>query len=209
MTGWDSAWLIVLAEALLVLLSLALTVAALWYRRRKLERSALQDFIDRLDEATPLGNKALSEWLGRCGLSQGQIEGLLSEVNHSERALYQSIVALLFSRDMTVLQELEQSITQLPEPYLRALETLSQTHNVTSFTPVADHTETLTGLESVNEQLRHQLDTAIQTIDTMSAEYTRVFSGQQTELELENSCKRLLQIFREAEQQLSHSAEKR
>ena len=201
MTGLDSAWLILLAEALLVVMTLALISGWLWHRRRSNEQSEIQQFIDRLDDATPSGNKALSDWLNRCGLDQARIDALLAEVNTSERALYQRIVELLLKRDMTVLQALEQSISQLPEPYLRAIENLSQEHkpgtssSMTSVGPLA-------ALEHVNEQLRHQLDTALQTIDDITAEYTRVFAGQQTALELENSRKHMLKIFQQTEQQL-------
>jgi hypothetical protein len=39
----------------------------------------------------------------------------------------------------------------------------------------------------------------MQTIDDITGEYTRVFSGNQSALELENSSKKMLQIFHDAE----------
>ncbi|MEY4719494.1 MAG: hypothetical protein RL563_2112 [Pseudomonadota bacterium] len=201
MMGMEPAGLILLAEAVVVMMGLCLILGLVWRRRRRQEQSELKHFIDRLDEATPIGNKALSDWLGRCGMEPSGIENLLADVNLSERLLYQRIVELLLQRDMSVLQALEQAIAQLPEPYLRAMETLSYARQPrTTLLPVAQ--DPMASLERVNDQLRHQLDIALQTIDDMTTEYTRVFSGQQTALELENSHKRIVQIFQETEQQL-------
>nr|WP_305909126.1 hypothetical protein [Methylomarinum sp. Ch1-1]MDP4522014.1 hypothetical protein [Methylomarinum sp. Ch1-1] len=45
----------------------------------------------------------------------------------------------------------------------------------------------------------------MKTMDEISAEYTRVFSGKQSELELENSSKKMLRIFQEAENTIRSS----
>lgn len=203
--GLELAWLILLTESVVLMLALWLIVGLVWRRRRSQEQSELKQFIDRLDETTPMGNKALSDWLGRCGLDSGRIENLLCEVNFSERLLYHRIVELLLKRDMTVLQALEQAIAQLPEPYLRAIETLSQAQQ-----PIASLSlpapESMARLELVNEQLRNQLEIALHIVDDLTIEYTRVFSGQQTALEIENSHKRIVQIFQQTEQQLCQQA---
>jgi len=54
-----------------------------------------------------------------------------------------------------------------------------------------------------NNRLAEQLTVAMSTMDEISDEYTRVFSGTQTELELENSSKKMFSIFQKAGQKIS------
>jgi hypothetical protein len=95
---------------------------------------------------------------------------------------------------MALLNQIDKRISNLSLPYCDLLTNL---HTSTTLPQVSSNPKQ--GLERINQQLVQQLDTAMQTIDEITAEYTRVFSGNQTALELENSRKKMLQIFQDTE----------
>lgn len=199
MMQFDSVVVILAAEALAFL---ALLVAALFFtsrNRRGKEMAHINRFISELEEQATVKNRRLEQFLSEsCSLPDAEIEQVLREVNTAERALFKEIIRLFLKREMVLLQEIEQRIGQLTLPYQNLL------NNAGNLSPESAASESpqlnkQAGLERINQQLVRQLDTAMKTIDEMSAEYTRVFSGNQTALELENSSKKMLQIFLDAE----------
>jgi predicted transcriptional regulator len=96
---------------------------------------------------------------------------------------------------MGLLGEIDKNIGRLSEPYCQILGEMATHHTVAAESSDDD-------LKKINEQLVRQLDVALQTIDEITAEYTRAFSGNQTALELENSSKKMQQIFQSAERNI-------
>jgi septal ring factor EnvC (AmiA/AmiB activator) len=47
-----------------------------------------------------------------------------------------------------------------------------------------------------------QMETAMRTMNELSVEYTQIFAGRRTELELQNSSKKMLALFHESLQQV-------
>lgn len=198
MMALDSALVILLAEALAAIILLAGALFFISRNKRNKEIQAINSFINQMDEQAEFKNKPLNQLLSEtCGLNSKEVRATLQNVSDSERALMKKVIQLFLEREMTLLNEIDRCIGDLSEPYCRLLA------NMTS-TPKASISETDQGLERVNQQLVRQLNTAMQTIDEITAEYTRVFSGNQSELELENSSKKMLQIFQDSIRSIKH-----
>ncbi len=204
MMALDSAIVILMAEALGVITILAVAWFFVARNRRGKELDAIHQFIDQQDEQALVKNQPLDELLSNgCGLDRELVNAILQEVTDCERNLYQRIIQLFLQRDMTLLNEIDQGIGNLSEPYCRVISKMAATGSdktASGAGAAAGGDHQAAGLERINQQLMRQLDTAMKTIDEITAEYTRVFSGNQTALELENSSKKMLQIFHEAEQ---------
>lgn len=204
MTAFDPVVVILAMEALAVFTLLGVVLFFVARNRRGREIAEIDRFISELEEQSFVKNRWLEQFLGEnCSMSPADIETLLQEVNASERALFQGVIRLFLNRELALLSEIERRIGELTEPYQNLLA-----NRGSSSAAAADGAQPLNkqaGLERINQQLVRQLDTAMKTIDEMSAEYTRVFSGNQTALELENSSKKMLQIFQDAERGVRES----
>lgn len=205
MTPFDPVVVILAMEALAVFTLLGVVLFFIARNRRGREIAEIDRFISELEEQTFVKNRWLEQFLGEnCSMSPADIESLLQDVNASERALFQDVIRLFLKRELALLNEIGQRIGELTEPY----QNLLANHGGGSPAATADGAQPpnkQAGLERINQQLVRQLDTAMKTIDEMSAEYTRVFSGNQTALELENSSKKMLQIFHDAERGVRES----
>ncbi len=204
----DSALVILMAETLAGLLVVALTLWLMSRRKRGKEFDAIHQFIDQLEEAAVLKNKPLDQLLtNTCGLARDQVDSILQQVTDSERALFQRVIQLFLQREMLLLSEIDQGIGELSEPYCRVISDMAAGTGKSRSASTAGGDIQTSGLERINQQLVRQLDTAMQTIDEITTEYTRVFSGQQTALELENSRKKMLQVFQDAEHKIRLNTE--
>lgn len=198
----DTALVIIMAEALAVLILLLAGQIFMSRQKRKKEMQAIDSFIDKFNDQASFKNQPLHQLLSEtCGLNDDTVEQTLKDVSESERALMQLVIKLFLQREMSLLHQIEKRIDNLSLPYFDLLTNL---HSVTASQPAVDPKQ---GLERINQQLVQQLDTAMQTIDEITAEYTRVFSGNQTALELENSRKKMLKIFQDTEHSILHPSQ--
>ncbi len=201
MSPFDPVVVLLAVEVLVVVTLLGGVLFFMSKKKQGKELAEIDNFIKDMEEQATVKNRWLEQFMSEnCGLPSDEIESLLLEVNTSERSLFQSVIRLLLKREMALLTEIEQRVGQISEPY----QNLLSSHGVggaASTAPASESQQTnqIAGLERINQQLVKQLDNAMTTIDEMSAEYTRVFSGNQTALELENSSKKMLQIFHDAE----------
>lgn len=192
----DSTLIIFMLEISVLLIVLAISFLLISKRKRNKELNAIHSFIDQLAQEMVVSNKPLERLLSdTCRLAPQEAETILQNINASERALLQKVIQLFLQREMSLLKEIDQSISQLSAPYCQLLETIS-TH------PPATTPKDIQDLMRTNQNLQHELNTALRTIDEITAEYTRVFSGNQTALELENSSKKMLQIFYDVERSI-------
>lgn len=195
MMALDSALLILMAEvtAAIVLLAGALIFSA--RSRRNKEIRAIDNFISQLDEQALLKNQPLDQLLREtCGFDKKTVQDALETISAAERELLQKVVQLFLQRDMSLLNEIDRCIGNLSEPYCQLLSSAAGRKGTAAASPVGNGQS----LERINQQLVRQLDTAMHTIDEITSEYTRAFAGNQTGLELENSSKKMLQIFQES-----------
>ena len=203
MMTWDLAWLILLEEAFG--LGLLVLVIFLVRSRSKHEQeiATIESFIGQFEKNESIKSGLLETiLLEKCDLKPELTADILQKVSESERALLQRIVQMLLLRDPKCLAEIEQLIVKLSEPYCTVLAGTEL-----GFAEIDDGRKNskVVGLEKVNKQLVRQLETAMQTIDEISSEYTRVFSGHQTLLELDNSSKKMQQIFKDIEQRIKQN----
>lgn len=195
MMALDSALLILMAEVTAAIILLAV---ALFFRarsKRNQEIRAIDSFISQLDEQALLKNQPLDQLLSKtCGFDKKTVQDALETISAAERELLQKVVQLFLQRDMSLLNEIDRCIGNLSEPYCQLLSSAAGRKGTAAASPV-DNGQSL---ERINQQLIRQLDTAMHTIDEITSEYTRAFAGNQTGLELENSSKKMLQIFQES-----------
>ncbi len=207
MMALDSAVVILMAEALAALLLLAIIGFWLFRHRQGKEMAEIDNFISHYEDQAFLKTERLEQFLKKdCGLAPAAIETVLQTIDNAERALFQDVIRLLLKRELNLLNDIEQQINNLAEPYQNLLAHREPLPAQTSAAGAeGDSLDKLTSMERINQQLIRQLDTAMKTIDEISAEYTRVFSGNQTALELENSSKKMQQIFADAEHHIRQS----
>lgn len=199
MNIFDTSLMILMAEVSILLITLAIAAFFISRSKRNKEINTINQFIDQLEEQAEFKNKSLDQLLSiACGFDRKTVDATLTQVNDSERALLQSVIQLLLQRELGILDEIDKNIGLLSEPYCQLLNNISTDHAA-----VADNADA--NLKRINEQLVRQLDAALQTIDEITAEYTRAFSGNQTALELENSSKKMQQIFQSAERNIKHA----
>lgn len=203
MMGLDTALAILSLEALGVLTVACLAFFLISRNKRNTEIQAIDDYITQLNENASSKNQPLDHLLSnKCGLDRATVDTALQDITDSEKALLQIIIKLFLQREIGLLSEIDEKISNLSEPYCQLL---SKMHNSSgSAGSTATATASDQGLEFINQQLVRQLNTAMQTIDDITAEYTRVFSGNQTALELENSRKKMMQIFQDTEHKILH-----
>ncbi len=206
MTALDSALVILLVEGLVVMVVFGLTVFFISRNRRSKEMGEIERFINQLAEEEALKGKLLENILiENCGIDSDTAAVVLREVGNAERALLQRIIQLFLQRDPALLSEIDQLIANLSDPYCKLLAggpPSTARGAIAANAPETAANNKVAGLERINQQLVRQLETAMKTIDEITAEYTRVFSGNQTALELENSSKKMQQIFHDVQQQL-------
>lgn len=199
MTVLDSSLIILMAEISLLIIVFAISFLLASKRKQNKELHAIHQFINQVEQDVTLNNKPLERLLSdTCGLTPQETDNTLKDINASERALLHNVLQLFLQRELSLLKDIDQSISQLSEPYCKLINTLS----IKRRNP---NTQDTHNLEQTHQQLKQQLDTALHTIDEITAEYSRVFSGNQTALELENSSKKMLQIFYDAERSIKQN----
>ena len=203
MMGLDTALAILSLEALGVLTLVCVGFFLIARNKRNTEIQAIDDYITQLNENASSKNQPLNHLLtNKCGLDRTTVDTALQDITDSEKALLQIIIKLFLQREIGLLSEIDEKISNLSEPYCQLLSKMHPGSAIASTSISNDQ-----GLEFINQQLVRQLNTAMQTIDDITAEYTRVFSGNQTGLELENSRKKMMQIFQDTEHKILHPQE--
>lgn len=182
-------------------------------RRRARDRNAAGEFITHIKQAeagrSKLLGKAISE---SCDMEQAKLDAVLSEVSSCEKSLYQKVVQMFLSRDAVLLNGIDQSIQALTIPFCRLLSEVSE--------KIRDDPELAAAMEAAqaeierlktesdrlkmeSERLSKQLSMAMETMDEISSEYTKMFGSSKEAEELDMSRKRMLNTYSRAEQRLA------
>lgn len=201
----NSVVVVLLLEALAGLF--LLVFGYLLFSRKKVsgEEKAADELISKLEDTENFKTKKLGELISQsCNLEEEELAGVLFEISQTERELYKKIIQMLLTRDTDLLQGLDQYIDQLSAPYCKLLNNSSNDSGDTEKLELAENK--IHQLMEENDRVAKQLKIAVSTMDEISAEYTRVFSGTQTELELENSSKKMFKIFHDAGQNIKYPA---
>ncbi len=201
MVELNSVLMLFMLEASVVLFILILLIFLFSKNNRKKEYAASAKVIDQLQDTENIKAKKLASLFStHCKLEQEVLNSLLTEIKSSERNLYQQIIKTFLTRDVKLLGKIEQQIDKISEPYCKVIS-----HASSGKVEDKESEEKLQRLTEENKRLAEQLTIAMNTMDEISAEYTRVFSGTQTELELENSSKKMFDIFQQASQKIGET----
>lgn len=203
----NSLFVVLMLEAVVGLCVLLMVFLLFFRNKRSIGQQAAHELIDKLDEEAYNKVSDLDDMISEnCSIPPQVQSEILTEINYKERVLYQKIIQMFLNRDEELLKEMEQHINDLTEPYCKIIRLSSEKTEETEKMQVAE--AEIQKLTQESEQFEEELTVAINTMNEISAEYTRVFSGSQTEMMLENSSKKMFEIFHEAEQKIKGSFEK-
>ena len=197
----NSVFVVLMAEALSGLILLLLGFLLFTRKQTLGEQTAANKLIDKLENTEDIKTKQLEDMIAEnCNIEPDVVKGSLNEISSSERVLYQQMIKMFLNRDVELLNEMDQYIDNISEPYCKIIRHSSGNVEESGELEVAE--DKIEKLMQEAARLGKQLTISLNTMDDVSAEYTRVFSGTQTELELENSSKKMIAIFHDAEQQI-------
>ncbi len=209
----DPLLLAFVVEALILALAILAALLWLWHRRRHREHDAARRLVDRLGRTLPGQTEELGTVLEEiAALADDErraefIEAVLSR----EKALYRHILQLFLEQDGRLLSRLEQQVRALIEPYRELLRDLPGGGGDTEPAPQTDEElrlarERIQRLASENEELARQLQIAMETIESLSSEYTRMFAPDRTGAELEQSRRRILETLQASQRRLQRDS---
>ncbi len=192
------------AEAALLLLAVLGLVLHTWLRNQRQERQAAGRLIAQLQRAMPEHGENLQQLLeGFEQLPAEHQEDLIADLLARERRLYQQILNLFLSRDPRRLGHIESHIRALQEPYQQLLQSLPQAPAPAADPEaLAEARARIRTLEAEVEQLADQLQVALETLDNLSSEYTRMFAPDRSREELEASRRRIMEALKRGEEKL-------
>lgn len=193
-------------EGLAIAMLFIVGIAVLIVRRRAREQNVAGQFISHLKQAEAGRSKLLGKTISEsCDLEQDQLEVVLSEVGSCEKSLYRKVVQMFLNRDAVLLTGIDQSIQALTIPFCRLLSEVSEKSR--------DDPELAAAMESARaeiERLRQesqriskQLSMAMETMDEISSEYSKLFASSKEAEELDMSRKRMLNTYIRAEQRMT------
>lgn len=192
-------------EGLVGLALLGIAFIVLLIRRTRKERTAVDLFIRRRMQTQPARHQELSDLLTQaCDLEEEKLRNILAEIDQREKALYRSIVQLFLNRDVGVLPDIEQRARALSEPFCNLLLASNEhrTANQELTAAVARADQEIDRLKAESQRLSGQLSLAMQTMDEVSKEYSKMFGASKPSEELEQSRKKMLEAFQKAEQKV-------
>ncbi len=197
----DSLYVVLMIEVLVGLSILIFIVCFIIRRKSSNEQKAAHDLIDSLDDSGYEKIKDLDDMITEyCELDEALKKQVLTNIHCNERALYQKIIQMFLNKDVALLKEMDLYIDKISEPYCKIIKQSSQ--NTSDYAKLQAAEQEIDKLTRESKGLADQLKIAVDTVDQISSEYTRVFADTQTELILENSSKKMCDLFQQAEQEL-------
>lgn len=191
--------------AVMVAIMLFLLFRALFQRRG--QETAANDLVKHISEGAGARHQELSDTLNdiRADLDPELVEKALNELKASENALYRQVLLLFLRRDPKLLNELEQRVRGLYQPFCQIIQSIpEQAKEDPELARVLSHAEAeILWLKAENARLVNQSQMTRRSFDEISAEYAKMFNGA-TAKELENSRLRILSCLRELEHGISN-----
>ncbi len=197
----NSLFAVFVVEGMVALFLLVFIAFFSMSRRKSKERSAAKNLVNKLKKGEKSRREELSVRLSdSCGLKESAIDDVLAEIDGNEKELYQKIVTMVLGRDATLLFEIDKSVQVLSEPFCKLLDKLSTMEKVDP--AMSDLIETanteIQQLRDEREKLSKQLSTAMETMDEVSQEYSKMFGSPKQAEELDSSRKRMLNTYKRA-----------
>ncbi len=203
----DSALIIILIE---VAVTLLLILAVLFFfnsKKKGQEGQAASAFIDQLESNELARSKQLEALITKhCQIAPDDLRKILQNIRQGENALYHRVLELFLKKEPSDLSNVSQQMDALSNSYCQIFQANQGDSSSMSQADLDIVNEKLAQLQHENSMLAQQLQTAMHTMDEISSEYTKVFSGTQNELELENSRKKMVATFLQTEKNFSSPA---
>jgi hypothetical protein len=215
-----SSLTVMLLSQLFIAFLLLVVVYLVWTLRcRGQEQADLRRFILRFKKGESRNQLRIGERLRLVpALDESQLLPVLDEYGMQEKRLYRQVFDLILRRNLKELNALDQRLGALIAPLLELLA--SQPGNGQARTGDAPLLESLQAeLENarrvIGEQTAHiqqikeettrlseQLSTALETLEEVSGEYSKMFGSSQNSEELAFSLQRMRNLFHETESRL-------
>ncbi len=192
-------------EALAALFLLVVVFTFFMSRRKNKERSAAKDLVNKLKNNETSRKESLGVRLSEsCELAPSTLDNVIAEIDGQEKNLYQQIVKMFLGRDAALLAEIDKSVQALSDPFCKLLAEIASAEKVDSAMSSAIETANseIQRLRGESERLSEQLSMAMQTMDEVSSEYSKMFGSSKDSEELDISRKRMLNIYKRAEEQM-------
>ncbi len=191
---------IILLESLLILILLALIIPFQSIRKNNATQNAAQILVKKLKKnKTSKGDQLNKILTDATHLQEQQRNDFLEAVAIHEKNFYQYVLRMFFNRDTELLKKIDQQVQNISEPYHKLISNIA---------PVIDEDAINKAQQEINrlktelDRQSQQMETAMRTMNELSVEYTQIFAGRRTELELQNSSKKMLALFHESMQQI-------
>jgi MFS superfamily sulfate permease-like transporter len=202
----DSLTFILISE-LSVGLLVAIVIVLVWTLRRKnREQAAVQNFIERLKETEDERIDALKQRLkASTRASEEQLAQTLEEFSLQEKTLYKQVIEVFLHRNLDSVFSIDTRVKAITEPFCKLLSDSkgvdeSVLHDLRKARQLLEEqTNRTKQLRFEANQLAEQLNSALETLDEVSSEYSKMFGESKNAEELELSQKRILNVFRQAE----------
>lgn len=187
-----------LVESVALLLLVLGWILHTWLRHQCQETEAARRLVSQVEKTAPDHSAVLGELLVAFEqLPQGQQEALIGELIEREKALYHQILQLFLTRDSHRLGQLADRIRALQEPYRQLLKEVAAAPKPASDPrPLQEAQRQIEALQAETQQLADQLQTALETIDALSSEYTHMFAPGRSREELEASRRRIVEMLK-------------
>lgn len=207
----DATLAILMLEALIVLIGLVLLFIVMNANKKNKEHAAADSLIKKVNKSSAERNENLTDVLTNIrAIDLEMQQQVMQDISAQERQLYQEIVRLFLQKDVSTLSKIDNCIKGLSEPYFKLIQTQSGAgDSAVSSDDISSAQQTISKLQTTCKRLSDQLNTALSSVDEISSEYSRIFNGTKNEEELQKSCKKMLHLYRQAQQQLlDRSSEK-
>ncbi len=199
---------IIFFEALFILALLVLVIPVLRYKNNSKTQNAALALIKRLEKNKSDRTDQLEQLINdSTDLEPAQLKEFLEEIEGSEKYFYQYLLRMFFNRDAELLKKIDKKVLNLSDPYCKLLShAASAASNNDALTDELQRAQQeIIRLNHENLAISEQLGTAMNTLDEITDEYTQIFSGKRTALELTNSSKKMMELFRTSGQSIKKS----
>lgn len=193
-------------EGLVAAILLIAGFAVIITRRRARERDAAGRFISHVRQAQDGRSKRLEKVISEaCDLEPGQLEAVLSEVGSCEKSLYRKVVEIFLNRDAGLLTGIDQNVQALTKPFLSLLSRVADKSRKDPEMAAAVEAARaeIERLKQESLRLSKQLSMAMETMDEISSEYSKIFGSSKQAEELDLSRKRMLNTYLRAEERMA------
>lgn len=211
---------VMLVSQLFIALLLLVVIFMVWMlRRRTQEQAEVRRFIQRFKKGESQNQLRLGERLRLVpAFDEARLLPVLDEYGAQEKRLYRQIFDLILRRNLKELNALDQRLGALIAPLLELLAALperSSARDVDAALMEALQAElaearALTGeqtarirlLREESSRLSGQLGTALETLEEVSGEYSKMFGSSQSADELAHSLQKMRNVFHDVEGKL-------